>query len=79
MPKIDFNFSGFVRGAIIIEATETATGNKVDVRNMSGPGLERKLNSGELCISLGDHLYDSRKTEVEMVDFEATPCWPDEA
>jgi len=79
MPKIDFSFSGWVRGAIITEATDTTTGNPVDVREMSGPELERKLDSGELCISLGDHLYENRKSEIEMFDFEATPCWPDEA
>jgi hypothetical protein len=46
---------------------------------MSGVELGQKLNSGELGISLGDCLYDCRKNEVEMVDFEPTPVWPDEA
>ena len=72
MPKIDLCFQGWLRGAIITEAAETATGNKVDVREMSAHELTQKLDSGELCISLGEHLYESRKAEIEMFDFNVS-------
>jgi hypothetical protein len=78
MPKMDFDFRGFVRGANITEATNP-DGEKVDVSKMSGTELQNRLNDGELSISLGDHLYESRKNEIEMTDYEATPVWPDEA
>jgi hypothetical protein len=78
MPKIDFDFRGYVRGANITEATN-ADGEKVDVSKMSGTELQNRLNDGELCITLGDHLYESSKNEIEMLDFEATLVWPDEA
>ena len=78
MPKIDFTFTGWVRGALITEAADTE-GNKVDVSQMPPTELEQKLSAGDLTISLGTHLYESDKADIEMTDFEATPCWPDEA
>lgn len=71
MPSINFSFSGWVRGAEITSATDPSTGDEVDVSSMSAKDLTKKLEAGELQISLGDFLYQSsRKTEVEMFDFD---------
>lgn len=69
MPKIDFCFSGFVQGADINECVNFA-GQPVDVSKMNPKELAAKLEKGELFISLGDHLYCSRKNEIEIFDFE---------
>lgn len=71
MPKIDFCFSGWVRGANISKATDVE-GNTVDVSTMEAGELAMKLEHGKLFISLGDYLYESHKNEVELTDFEAT-------
>lgn len=68
MPKIDFCFSGWVRGAEITQATNSE-GQTVDVSQMPTTELVQKLEAGELTVSLGDHLYASRKNEVEMFDW----------
>lgn len=72
MPKIDFCFSGWVRGAEIETATD-CEGKKVDVSNMDSSVLASKLEKGELFISLGDYLYDNRENEIEIFDFEESP------
>lgn len=77
MPKIDFTFHGSLQGVIITDATNV-DGDKVDVRGMSAPELCRKLEAGELFISLGNHLYDSDDAEIVMEDFQTTSGWPDE-
>lgn len=77
MPKIDFNFSGSLQGVIVTEATNSQ-GDEVDVRKLSAPELCRRLESGELFISLGKHLYDSDDAEIILEDFQTTPGWPDE-
>ena len=69
MPKIDFCFSGWVRGAEIKEATD-AEGQTVDVSAMDGETLADKLQKGELLIALGDYLYDNKDSEIEITDFE---------
>ena len=70
MPRVNFAFSGWVVGADVTAATD-AQGNEVDVTCMTGEELARRLNTGGLFISLGDHLYDnSRKAEIELSDFE---------
>lgn len=68
MPKLDFSFSGYVRGAEIDTATNAA-GERVDVSKLAGEQLAQKLEQGELFISLGDHLYRSGKSEIEIFDF----------
>ena len=77
MPKIDFTFQGSLKGVIVTDASDS-NGDKVDVREMSAPELCRKLEAGELFISLGNHLYDSDGAEIIMEDFATTPGWPDE-
>ena len=69
MPQIDFSFQGWVRGADVTDATN-AQGEKVDVSNMDAKELAEKLEKGELFISLGDHLYDNKDSEIEIFDFE---------
>jgi len=69
MPKIDFCFSGWVRGAEVETATDDK-GKSVDVSKMDASELARKLSKGELFISLGDYLYDNHSNEIEMFDFE---------
>lgn len=71
MPKISFGFSGYCNGVEVSEVSETATGNKVDVSQMDAETLIKNLNEGLWCLSLGDYLYEGRKNEIEMVDFEA--------
>lgn len=69
MPKIDFCFSGWVRGVEIKEATDVE-GNKVDVSEMSSEVLADKLEAGELFISLADNLHNGKDEEVQIFDFE---------
>jgi hypothetical protein len=69
MPKIDFCFSGYVRGANVTEVTD-ANGKQVSVSDLDAKTLAKKLESGELFISLGDHLYENRKGEIELFDFD---------
>jgi len=69
MAKIDFCFSGFCQGAEVSECTDME-GNTVDVSKMDATELASKLDKGELFISLGDYLYESRKNEIEIFDFE---------
>lgn len=70
MPKIDFCFQGWVRGANIHTATNKE-GKEVDVSWMSEERLAQRLNEETLTISLGDHLYKSRDAEIEIFDFAA--------
>ena len=69
MPKIDFNFSGYIRGADII-AVRDAEGTRIDVSKMNPERVTAGLNDGSFFISLGDFLYEGRKNEVVMEDFE---------
>jgi hypothetical protein len=68
MPKLDLCFSGWLRGADIKKATDQ-NGKTIDVVGMPADELAKKLNAGELFISLGDHLYNSNDSEIEMFDF----------
>lgn len=68
MPKIDFCFSGYCVGVEASKATD-GEGNNVDVSKMDATELANKLTKGELFISLGDYLYESRKNEIEIFDF----------
>ena len=72
--KIDFCFSGWVRGANIRWATP-ASGyeNNVPiwVADMPPQELASKLQSGELHIALGDFLYEAHDdVEIELFDFK---------
>ncbi len=69
MPKINFSFQGSCR-ADINKVTVIETGEVIDVSGFASDDLIARLDSGEFMISLGDHLYTSRKTEIEMHDFE---------
>lgn len=78
MPSIDFNFTGWVCGAMVTEATDI-DGKTVDVREMPVNELCRKLREGKLTISLGEFLYENTKADIEMSDFEPQDgLWPDE-
>ena len=70
MPQIDLCFQGYLRGANVTKATD-ADGKEVDVSQMDAKELAAKLDKGVLFISLGEHLYESRKNEIEMFDFAA--------
>lgn len=76
MPKVDFNFQGWVRGADIKTVTvqNPYTGNlvKTDVSHADPADVAHKLATGEYMISLGDFLYDNRKSEIELTDFEVS-------
>ena len=68
MPKISFAFEGYCRTTV-----ETATdvdGKTVNVESMSAEELCKKLEDGDLFISIGDHIYKSRKSEISITDFE---------
>ena len=69
MPKIDFCFSGWVRGANIKSVTDSQ-GNSVDVTGQTSEELVKKLRAGELFISLSDGLDDNKDSEVEIFDYE---------
>lgn len=70
MPKIDFCFSGWVRGAAVTKIT-TAAGNEQDVTGEDAESVAKNLEAGEYFISLGDYLYDnSHKCEIELFDFD---------
>jgi hypothetical protein len=68
MPKIDFCFSGWVRGAHVSKAT-TPEGVEIDVSGLTSAELVSRLSKGELAISLADHLYES-DAEIEIFDYE---------
>lgn len=69
MPKMNFNFQGYIDGASITEASDV-NGETVDVSEMSASELGQKLNAGDLFISLGDYLYESDDAEIEITAFE---------
>jgi hypothetical protein len=70
MPKIDFCFQGFVRGAEVTTVTN-AEGEKVDVSKMTSVDLADGLDHGGLFLALGDYLYDNCKdVSIELFDFE---------
>ena len=71
IPRVDFSFQGFVRGARIREATDEK-GKKVSVVGWSDKRLAKTLNTGKMFISLGDYLYEGSKNEIEMLDFAPT-------
>lgn len=78
MPSIDFNFSGWIRGANVTEATDINS-KRVDVSQMSPVELCGKLRRGELFISLGDFLYENTKADIEMTDYDPEDgLYPDE-
>ena len=68
MPRLDFSFQGFIRGADVTRATTTA-GETIDVTTLSAEELSRRLEVGDLTITLGDHLYTTQKVEIEIFDF----------
>jgi hypothetical protein len=45
-------------------------GKDVDVSAMPADELAKKLNKGELFISLGLYLYNSNDSEIDMFDFQ---------
>ena len=69
VPKIDFNFHGYIRGAEINSVTDSG-GNTLDVSGLSADRLAAGLEDGEFFISLSDYLLTSRKNEVTLEDFE---------
>lgn len=75
MPKVDFNFSGWVRNAEVTTATNIH-GNTVDVSKMNSDELAKKLEKGELSISLKDYLNKTEE-DVEVFDFEGAGYFDD--
>jgi len=71
MPKISFCFQGHINGVEVTKASDVE-GKQVDVSNMDADKLCRKLNDGELFISLGDYLYKNNNEEIELYDFGKT-------
>lgn len=69
MPRIGFSFSGWCR--VNVSTATDASGNDVDVSKMDGDELSRRLEEGELFVSLNECLDDSSKSECEISDFEA--------
>lgn len=69
-PRIDFCFQGWVRGAEISTALDIATGNTIDVSEMSSEELVGKIKNGELAISFDDCLENSSNQEIELFDYE---------
>jgi hypothetical protein len=67
MPRINFTFSGWVRADI--DQAHDIDGKDIDVSEMCGAVLAEKLETGELFIVLGDHLY-AGESEIVMEDFE---------
>lgn len=70
MPEIHFSFSGWVNSALITEAYNIKSGEKVDVSKMDAKELINKIESGELAISLSDALDSCASSEVELFDYE---------
>jgi len=68
MPSINLCFQGYINGVEVTKATN-ADGESVDVSEMSEGELCRKLNAGELFVSLGDLLYEGDDEEIELHDF----------
>lgn len=71
MPRIDFSFSGWVRGADVTECTDDQ-GNPVDVSEMDNEQLAELLEKGELFISLSECLDNCKDNEVEIFDYEGS-------
>ena len=70
MSSISFTFSGYITSADIKNATDI-NGNLVDVEDMSDKELVKKLQNGDLFISLGNYLYENhRRAEIKISDFE---------
>lgn len=68
-PKLAFCFSGHVTGAEIKTATNVE-GETVDVSQMRADDLAGKLNRHELTISLEDYLYNNRRCEIVLDEFD---------
>lgn len=68
---ISFSFRGWVSAADVDRVTVTSTMKEIDVTDVDAHDIAEKLNSGEWMLSLGDHLYDNRRAEIEIFDFEA--------
>lgn len=71
MPKITFSFSGWVRNAPVERALEVATGNEIDVSQMSSEELMAKLEAGELAISFAEAYGNSSDVDIEIGDYSA--------
>lgn len=79
MPKIDFNFQGYIRGADVEAVYEIISGREVDVRNKSAKDVVAKLNDGTWSLALVDFLpgnfesqhVDIADSEIELHDYEA--------
>lgn len=72
MPRIDFSFQGWIRGATITHCYDPHAHKRVDVSGMTAAELVQKLNKGELTTALGDHLYSNAAAEIEIFDFDGS-------
>ena len=70
MPRIDFSFSGWVRGADIKEATDTKIMKVVDVSEMSAAELIAKIKNKEMIISFSEAYVDAHEVELDLFDME---------
>ena len=71
MPKMNLCFQGWLRGVEIRRVTETASGEYVDVSQLSAEEVEAKLSNGEWLVSLKDLLNTeiADEEEIEIFDF----------
>ena len=72
MPRVDFNFQGYIKGALVEELYHLPTGDTVDVTGKTSEEVADLLQDGKHSSALGDHLYESDDSEIELSDFEAT-------
>ena len=74
MPRIDFSFQGWIRGADVTHCIDPKTGERVDVSSYTALELAQKLQKGDLTVALGDYLYDDRReAEIEIFDYDDSP------
>ena len=71
MPRITFSFSGWVKNTPVESVLEVATGNEIDVSQMSSEDLIAKIEAGELAISFTEAYGNSSDVDIEISDFSA--------
>ena len=70
MPSISFCFQGWVSMADVTEALEVATGETVNISHIDSETLVKRLEDGELALSLDEALSNCDKSECEIHDYE---------
>jgi len=70
MPKISFCFSGWVNGANVSVVMDVASGQEVDVTDLTVNEVVERLLSGEWALSLWDGMNNCDSSEAELFDYE---------